>query len=491
MGKASVSSRRFSRGQIYIVFIVVVALALIIGVGGWLLLSGFSEQVGKDMLLQRQAGAQNIAGRVAERLAVYQGSLADLAARPETRGVFAAADPAALAALGQKHARRFTGALKLRYILPGDYQPDNASFPPLSFASLDMLRQAETSGDAPAEVHLHGTPAAHVVLLQRVNSAAFALAGFLHLSLDPTILDALLNNIEQDAGYAELIQPVSGRTIVLATAGEAVARQGDAILVDIPGARFKVAYWPRDSLISAAIAGGARWLPYLPALLVLLAGLGFLSLKLKHAQARARARKMAEAQAAAADTLNETLVSVAEAGGGAAVDPDLDDLESITVIEMAADTETSTEIDPVIFRAYDIRGIVGKTLTKKAMQALAGAIGARAEALGQQRLVVGRDGRKSSPKLAKILIEGLCASGRDVIDIGLVPTPLLYFATHHLGTGSGVMLTGSHNGPEYNGLKIMLAGHTLGGEDIQEIKRLSEAGEMTRFRISGGESAVI
>lgn len=491
MGKASVSSRRFSRGQIDIVFIAAVLLALVIGAGGWLLLSGLSENVGKGALLERQTGAQNIAGGASERLAAYQGSLADLAARPETRGVFAAADPAALAAAGQRHARRFAGALKLRYILPGNYQPDNASFPPLSYASLDMLRQAETSGDAPAEVHLHGTPAAHVVLLQPVNSAALAPAGFLHLSLDPTILDALLGSIEQDAGYAELIQPVSGRTIVLATAGEAATRQGDATLADIPGARFKVAYWPQGSMISAAIAGSGRWLPYLPTLLVLLAGLGFLLLKLKHAQARARAWKMAEAQAAAANTLSETLVSVAEAGDEEEVGPDLDDFESITVIEIAADQEAGAEIDPVIFRAYDIRGIVGKTLTGEAMQAIAEAIGARAGALGQQRLVVGRDGRKSSPGLAKILIEGLCASGRDVIDIGLVPTPLLYFATHHLDTGSGIMLTGSHNAPEYNGLKIMLAGHTLGGADIKEIQRLSEAGEMTRFRTSGGESAVI
>ena len=489
MVKASVSSRRFSRGQIYIVVTAAVVLALVIGAGGWLLLSGLSEHVGKGALLQRQTSAQDIAGRVAERLAAYQGSLADLAALPETRGVLAAADPAALTAAGERHAARFAGALKLRYIPPGNYQPDNASFPPLSYASLDMLRQAETSGDAPAEVHLHGTPAAHVVVLQRVNSAAFAPAGFLHLSLDPTMLDALLGSIEQGGGYAELIQPVSGRTIVLATAGEAAARQGDATLVDVPGARFKVAYWPRDSMVSAAIAGSGRWLPYLPALLVLLGGLGFLSLQLKHVRAKARAGKMAEAQAAAADTLSETLVSVAEAGEE--VGPALDDPESITVIEIAVDKEASAEIDPVIFRAYDIRGVVGKTLTGEAMQALAEAIGARAEALGQQRLVVGRDGRKSSPGLAKILIEGLCASGRDVIDIGLVPTPLLYFATHHLGTGSGVMLTGSHNAPEYNGLKIMLAGHTLGGRDIKEIQRLSEAGELTRFRSGGGKSAVI
>ena len=498
MEKAPVSSRRFSRRQIQTIVTVgaVLTLALVVGGGGWLLLSGLSEHVGRDVLLQRQTSAQNMAARVGERLAAYQSALADLAALPETRALFVAADPAALAVAGERHARRFAGALKLRYILPGNYQLNNAARPPLSYASLDMLIQAETSGDVPAEVHLHGTPAAHMVLLQRVNSGAFFVPdGFLHLSLDTTILEALLGNIEQDTSYAELIQPVSNSAIVLVTAGEAAARQGDATLVDIPGARFKVAHWPRISMINAIIAGGGGWLPYLPALLVLLVGLGFLALQLKHARARAWARKIADVEAAAADTLSETLASAAEAEAREELAPDLNDPGAITLIEMVAEEEISaesdSEIDPVIFRAYDIRGVVGKTLTREAMQAIAEAIGARAGALGQQRLVVGRDGRKSSPKLAKILIEGLCASGRDVIDIGLVPTPLLYFATHHLDTGSGVMLTGSHNGPEYNGLKIMLAGHTLGGEDIQEIQRLSEAGEMTRFRTAGGKSAVI
>ena len=283
-----------------------------------------------------------------------------------------------------------------------------------------------------------------------------------------------------------MIQPVSNSNIVLGMTGLAAARQADPVRADVPGTRFQIAYW-RPSAILSVVEGSDRWLPYLPALLILLGALVFLSLQRKQARAEAWARTMADAEAAAADTLSETLVSAAEEE----VAPDLDDPESITLTEIPAEEETSAEIDPVIFRAYDIRGVVGKTLTKKAVRTLAEAIGARAEALGQQRLVVGRDGRESSPGLVKILIEGLCASGRDVIDIGLVPTPLLYFATHHLGTGSGVMLTGSHNAPEYNGLKIMLADHNLGGKDIQEIQRLSEAGEMTRFRTSGGKSAVI
>ena len=484
MIKSRVSGRRFGRGQIYTA--IIASVAVVVAVGGWLLLSGLAENVGKEARLKRQASAQNIAGRVGEKLVTYERSLADLAALPETRALFAAADPVALAAAGERHLRRFAGALKLRYILPGNYQLDNAAFPPLSYASLDMLIQAEANVDTLTEVHLHGTPTAHVVILEPVRNGTSRPAGFLHLSLSTAVLNNLLNDIGPDEGYAELIQPVSNSNIVLAMTGLAAARQADPVRADVPGTRLQIAYW-RPSAILSVVEGSDRWLPYLPALLILLGALVFLSLQRKQARAEAWARTMADAEAAAADTLSETLVSAA----GEEVAPDLDDPESITLIEIPAEEETSAEIDPVIFRAYDIRGVVGKTLTKKAVRTLAEAIGARAEALGQQRLVVGRDGRESSPGLVKILIEGLCASGRDVIDIGLVPTPLLYFAIHHLGTGSGVMLTGSHNAPEYNGLKIMLAGHNLGGKDIQEIQRLSEAGEMTRFRTSGGKSAVI
>ncbi len=471
MFKAPVSSHRFNRRQIYAA-ITAIVLVLVIGVGGWLLLSRLSERAGEGARLQQEANAQNIAARVSVRLTAYREPLAELAALPETRALFAAANPAALAAAGDRQQRRFAGALKLRYILPGNYQLDNTSFPPLSYASLDMLRQAETSGDTRTEVHLHGTPDAHVVMLQRVNNGAFKPAGFLHLSLGTQILNDLLGDIELDQGYAELVQPVAGRNIVLATAGKAAARQDNAAMADVPGAHLQIAYWPRKGVILSFIEGSGHWLPYAPLALalILLTG-GLLIMKRKEAEAKA-----------AEDTLSERLAAAeAETEAGTAEEElDLfldDDKDAITVVEIPP-KETGPKLDPVIFRAYDIRGIVGKTLTKDAVHAIAGAIGTRAEALGQPRLVVGRDGRNSSPELAEALIEGLCASGRDVIDIGLVPTPLLYFATHQLGTGSGVMLTGSHNGPEYNGLKIMLDGHTLGGEDIKEIQRLAGSDEL-------------
>ena len=138
-----------------------------------------------------------------------------------------------------------------------------------------------------------------------------------------------------------------------------------------------------------------------------------------------------------------------------------------------------SNISPEIFKAYDIRGIVGKTLTPAAVELIGRAIGSQARALAQTRVVIGRDGRLSGPDLSQALSRGLQASGVDVIDIGRVATPMLYFATHELKTGTGVMVTGSHNPPDYNGLKMMIAGETLAGEAIQQLRQRIEGRSFT------------
>ena len=137
-------------------------------------------------------------------------------------------------------------------------------------------------------------------------------------------------------------------------------------------------------------------------------------------------------------------------------------------------------ISPGIFKAYDIRGVVDTTLTIEAVRAIGAAVGSTAAERGVTQVVVGRDGRLSGPKLAAALIEGIRSTGVGVIDIGMVPTPVLYFATHHLGTGTGVEITGSHNPPEYNGLKMMIAGETLHGEGIQALRQRIEQGNLKR-----------
>lgn len=133
-----------------------------------------------------------------------------------------------------------------------------------------------------------------------------------------------------------------------------------------------------------------------------------------------------------------------------------------------------------IFKAYDIRGVVGKSFTAAIVESIGHAIGSEARARGSKRFAVGRDGRLSGPELVRALARGLTQVGCDVIDIGQVPTPVLYFATYHLDTGSGVSVTGSHNPPDYNGLKIMIAGETLSGEAIQKLRRRLERNDLVR-----------
>lgn len=130
--------------------------------------------------------------------------------------------------------------------------------------------------------------------------------------------------------------------------------------------------------------------------------------------------------------------------------------------------EQSEEIvvSPHIFRTYDIRGVVGRDLSASVAQLLGHAIGSEAKERGLLEIVVGRDGRLSGPELSDALSAGIRASGVHVIDIGLAPTPLVYFAGFHLNTGSGVAVTGSHNPPDYNGFKIVLGGETLFGDAI-------------------------
>ena len=145
----------------------------------------------------------------------------------------------------------------------------------------------------------------------------------------------------------------------------------------------------------------------------------------------------------------------------------------------------SNTVAPEIFKAYDIRGIVGETLTESAVERIGQALGTVGKAKGVKRFVVGRDGRLSGPSLVAALTRGLNAAGMDVTDIGVCATPMVYFATYELGTGSGVMVTGSHNPPEYNGLKMMVAGDTLASEAIQTLRKLVESGD---FASGSGKS---
>ncbi len=137
-----------------------------------------------------------------------------------------------------------------------------------------------------------------------------------------------------------------------------------------------------------------------------------------------------------------------------------------------------SQLPAEIFKAYDIRGIVDKSLTADIVRRIGHALGSLAAEQGQKAIAVGRDGRLSGPELAGALMDGICAAGIDAIDVGCVPTPVTYFAAHELGCDSCVSVTGSHNPPDYNGLKMVIGGTTLALEAIQDLKRRAESGNL-------------
>ncbi|MEP7207048.1 MAG: phosphomannomutase/phosphoglucomutase [Casimicrobiaceae bacterium] len=137
-------------------------------------------------------------------------------------------------------------------------------------------------------------------------------------------------------------------------------------------------------------------------------------------------------------------------------------------------------LPPEIFKAYDIRGIVGRTLTAPVVRMIGQGLGTLALQAGRDTIVIGRDGRLSGPELAVALADGIRAAGANVVDIGMVATPMTYFAAHHLGTQCSVMVTGSHNPPDYNGLKMVIDGETLSGESIQALRHRIESDDVRR-----------
>ena len=140
------------------------------------------------------------------------------------------------------------------------------------------------------------------------------------------------------------------------------------------------------------------------------------------------------------------------------------------------------DINPQIFREYDIRGLVDKDLTPGVVRRLGQGFGTHMATLGRKGLVVGRDGRLSSKAYAEALIEGLTSTGCNVVDIGLCPTPVYYFSLFHLDKDGGMMVTGSHNPPDFNGFKVSVGKSTIFGEQIQDLRRLIEKG-----RFAAGE----
>lgn len=469
--------------------------------------------------------ARPFANEIANYFDAFSSQLTEYANNNSTKSLFQSGTDEQLIQEAENVSAQFTSALKVRLLKPGQYQADTVSNPPLSFGSIAMLNTVERStGPVAAEALLFGADNQHIVLVERVKDQGDQLIGIVHLSLSVSIFQQALDSLILENGYLEIQQLSMGAPLVLGSTGDRQLQAGTPGSVSIAGTRWTIAYWPSSTVGNQFVSTGTGYpsFVFFVVCLLLLCVIGAL-FYLK------RKRPVVVAGNVGGDTNYQGAIKAIMDGvhpgmeklikhfpgtiQASGVKADLsealegDDITSIASLDSIEDQADSSDffditqprddlpdkqkeksppasspaddLPKVIFRKYDIRGKVENDLTAEVVKQIGLAVGTQAKDLITKTFVVGRDGRNSSPELAKSLIEGLTATGQDVIDIGIVPTPVLYFATHHFKTGNGIMVTGSHNGPEYNGLKIMLGGNTLSEDKILELRETIIKGEFS------------
>lgn len=399
-------------------------------------------------------------------------------------------------------------------IIPANYEALGMRLD-LSFSTQDMIHRVLEGGRADPEIsYMQGKRVLNIVLPLRAQSNG-PIVAVLSSSTDISMFEQEFKNFSQDAGYAVLMQTVgknnpeaalsSGRKEEGVEPYNLPTRSTNLSVSFYPGeplrisSEVKIIYWAL-MVSSIALAGGLfafflvqtnrrlatnsdmvisqaesilrfHSIASQPFTLQVFATIGerlhALITDYEYARNMQGARNHASAHHDIADAVHITQQDSSLLSGIEAVKES--PVISSNTVAAQESIQEAVVVDAGMFRAYDIRGVVGKALTSESVRLIGRAIGSEAQKRGEKTVIVGRDGRLSGPELASALITGLRESGCDVIDVGMVATPVLYFATKVLGAASGVMITGSHNPPEYNGMKIVLAGETLAGDAITEL----------------------
>ena len=491
--------RVFSLGRLTWLGIAATGVVLLIAAAAAYLINSATVERYYKQRAETLAGelAYGLVGLVQEAVAKVEWVALD----PQVVQAIKSDDPVLIANSESRLTKQFPELLRARLVPSGVVgKVEGGTFPQLGFADLEMLRAGEATGTPPPiEAHFFGMETAHVDIVRPVRDANGLVIGQLLASFGGDFVQRALDKVSVSFGYVEIRQSDSEHAgVLLAKRGRAeLAKSAPGQVVSVLGTRWELTYWP-----PAADRNGMMWRS---AALWAVFGLAFLMVSLV---AYALHRILSKALQADLESIVEAVREINSGRSFKAatlfhlrdVQGKLEILEAMapmgdfrpqggmmsmtgTTMQQAAVHEqarpNTAKVPASIFRAYDIRGVVDETLTEEIVYNIGLAIGSEAFARGQQTIIVGRDGRLSGPKFSAALINGLCAAGRDVIDIGQVPTPVVYFAAHYLNTGSGVMVTGSHNPPGYNGLKMVLKGETLAEGDIQALRRRIETGDFT------------
>ncbi len=487
-------------GRVLGITAVIVCLIVVLNGLAMFFLSGMNmaQHNRQSLEILSQTTASNLQATIREYTEITE----NIAKSPRVGMLLEVGDKAQLDAEQESLTALVSGILQVRLLHENVTEPDQTKSPHMGFADLEMVRAALDQPPKPM-VHAYRTPNSHLAIARKVVVDGRG-RGVVLVSIATDFLTKALNH----ANVSGALRIAQG-SLDLATNGDKTLtiQQGFGS-VPVGGTDIQVRFWEPGFI-------GAGWLALLAAVLlsVALTVLAFVYssrwLKRLVSGDQAVILRLIGAQFAGRKQGNypvklkefELLVSkimhlkskgpridekIAKPPKTIEDDSDLElDGASYLAPERGIEVQSnSSSIAPSsIFRAYDIRGVVDETLTEEGVTAIGSALGSEAQDCGQQNVIIAHDGRASSPRLSAALTKGLQESGCNVIDIGMVPTPVLYFATNFLDSSSGVMVTGSHNPPEYNGLKMVIDGETLSGD---RIKRLEERIQKSDYLTGSG-----
>jgi len=422
------------------------ALLLVAALFGWSAWTQFRANQVADSL---QGARDHAAGQIGPMVAKAVAAATHAAEDPAMAVALQAGDRAAAS---QAFAAAWKGSRQAE-VLPRDLQAQYAGLPASGYGRTALIEAALGSGKATAGF-ARESGAIDLVVAVPVGATDVAVGGVPAKPMQDAVTQADLG-----AGYLALMQ---GRAVL--------AKAGDDALADADGtATSKVA--GTDAVVSGTAGpavSGLLGLGFIPSAIVALLGLlgaGVLASRARRAAVPAIDDDEEPEVKATSD--EPTLSEIAASQPAAEVIPVA--VAPALAAPAPAPVPPGSVPDAGIFRAYDIRGVVGQTLSVDVARQIGQSIGTVMQEKGLADIVVGRDGRLSGPDMVGGLIDGLRRAGRNVIDIGMAPTPLVYFGAYHLRTGCCVAVTGSHNPPDYNGFKIVLGGETLSGDTITDL----------------------
>ena len=481
----------------------------------WVMAVSPAQQLQQQQLTQAWGATQ--AAALQQALKQLSADTIAAARNPELSQALQSGDETQLRS-AEAGLRYWSGVVDAQLNLTGQAVPDSSRTAPMNFAALDMLRRLET-GQAPAvEAYRVGERwLAYSVAPVRQDDTQ-PMLGTLLLAVDLNRVLANLPPLPAEVGQIQLIQRFDGGAAqVLTQRGQA---EGNAQAFSTGNPHWTLSFTPASNLGANGLSPTLLALALLVALAGALAGLYLVNRRLHQrldsdtSQLTQLVKELSAGKAVKAFSLSlpalhdlaqnlsrlprraqepvavrpDVIVSPQPKGSAAARPADLvnplfqdTDILDIDILDDDQDllgleqtpimtTPQAPKLPADIFRAYDIRGVVGAGLTPETAYWIGRAIGSQSLAEGEPNVSVGRDGRLSGPTLVQQLIDGLVDSGCQVSDVGMVPTPVVYYAAHVLAGKSAVMLTGSHNPPDYNGFKIVIAGDTLANEQIQALK---------------------